>query len=73
MDIKATVSYEEPIFLQGYRITFVKSSNNEIIGVLIEGPRLKKPLYLPKTPGAKFSVKLPEQVKKLLVKYGFNC
>ncbi len=72
MKIRATMKYDSPIFKQGYRITFVRNQDNDIIGVLVEGPRIPRPLYIPKSPGAKLNVKLPEHVRKLLLKEGFN-
>ncbi len=72
LKIKARTSYDEPIFRQGYRITFVRDENGEIIGALVEGPRIPRPLYIPKEPSAKYSVKLPEHLKRFLSKEGFK-
>jgi hypothetical protein len=72
LGIKARTKYDEPIFRQGYRITFVRNEEDVIIGALVEGPRIPRPLYIPREPGAKHRVRLPEHVKKLLRKNGFN-
>ncbi len=72
MIAKASMKYDPPIYKQGYRLTFVRNQDNEIIGVLVEGPRVPRPLYIPKTPGSNMRVKLPEHVLKLLRKNGFN-
>ena len=72
MSVKAKTKYDEPIFKHGYRITFVRNEEDEIIGALVEGPRLPRPLYIPKAPSAKHIVKLPEHIKKMLLKKGFN-
>ncbi|AFH42104.1 hypothetical protein IOK49_02015 [Fervidicoccus fontis] len=72
MSAKASVVYDEPIFVQGYRLTFVRLKSGEVIGVLIEGPRIPKPLYIPKLPGTKLTIKLPEHVRKVLEKESFS-
>ena len=62
---------DSPIFKYGYKITFVRDSEGQVIGVLVEGPRLLKPLYIPKKPALPIRTKLPENVKRFLRKNGF--
>jgi len=61
---------DEPVFLHGYRLVFIRDSAGEVIGVLIEGPRLPRPIYIPKK--APVKAKLPEALKKALLKEGFQ-
>jgi len=53
-----------------YKVTILYDHEGRIIGALIEGGRLTKPLYIaarePATP------KLPKQVLRFLAKHGFN-
>jgi len=72
MNIKATTKHDPPIFKHGYRITYIRNVEDEVIGVLIEGPRLHRPLYIPKQSTFPVKVKLPEILKKSLKKEGFN-
>ncbi|MCC6010623.1 MAG: hypothetical protein QW604_04150 [Fervidicoccaceae archaeon] len=70
MVILTSSKKDEPIYIHGYRLTFIRDNSGEIIGVLIEGPRLGRPVYIPKSSPVK--AKLPETIKKALKKEGFN-
>jgi len=72
MSTRASMKYDPPIYKQGYRLTFVRGENDEVIGVLVEGPRVPRPLYIPKNPGTNMRVKLPEHILRVLRKKGFN-
>lgn len=61
---------DEPVFVYGYRVTYLRDEQGNVIGAIVEGPRLSRPVYLPKSTPVK--VKLPENVKKALLKAGFQ-
>ncbi|MEM3889831.1 MAG: hypothetical protein QXI63_06895, partial [Fervidicoccaceae archaeon] len=63
MGVKAGVKEQRVEFYEGYKLTFLSSESGDVLGVIIEGPKLSRPLYLPKTPGARLSVKIPERVR----------
>uniref|UniRef100_A0A7J3ZL85 Uncharacterized protein n=1 Tax=Fervidicoccus fontis TaxID=683846 RepID=A0A7J3ZL85_9CREN len=71
MDKVSRTQEDAPIFRYGYRLTFVRDSEGQVIGVLVEGPRLPKPLYIPKNPAFSIRARLPETVKRFLRKNGF--
>lgn len=70
MVILTSSKKDEPVFIHGYRLVFIRDTNGEVIGVLIEGPRLNRPVYIPKNTPVK--VKLPEAIKKTLLREGFR-
>jgi hypothetical protein len=72
MGVKAGVKEQRIEQVGGYRLTFLSSENGDVIGVIIEGPKFPRPLYIPKTPGSKVNVKVPDNVRKFLIKEGFN-
>ncbi|MGB9725709.1 MAG: hypothetical protein ACPLSO_07420 [Fervidicoccaceae archaeon] len=72
MGVKAGVKEQRVEQVGGYRLTFLSSENGDVIGVIIEGPKFPRPLYIPKTPGSKVNVKVPDNVRKFLIKEGFN-
>ncbi|MGC8564391.1 MAG: hypothetical protein ACP5LZ_05820 [Fervidicoccaceae archaeon] len=72
MGVKAGVKEQRMEQVGGYRLTFLSSENGDVIGVIIEGPKFPRPLYIPKTPGSKVNVKVPDNVRKFLIKEGFN-
>jgi hypothetical protein len=71
MGVRSEAKEEKVEFIGGYKLTFV-SSGGEVIGVIIEGPKFPRPLYIPKDPCARLSVKLPENIRKFLIKEGFK-
>ncbi len=72
MTATASTRYDKPVFKQGYRLTYVRRGDGEVLGVLVEGPRLPRALYIPRSPGPGFRVRLPEGLKKILRKEGFE-
>lgn len=72
MGVKAGVKEQRVEQVGGYRLTFLSFENGDVIGVIIEGPKFPRPLYIPKTPGSKVNVKVPDNVRKFLIKEGFN-
>lgn len=70
MVILTSSKKDEPVLLYGYRLTYIRDAHGEVIGVLIEGPRLHRPIYIPKSSPIK--AKLPESIKKALTKEGFK-
>ncbi len=54
-----------------YRITVYKTPDGRIVGALIEGPRLPRPVYVAKSEPV--PNKLPKTVRKFLRKLGFNA
>ncbi|MGC8679542.1 MAG: hypothetical protein ACP5I2_03900 [Fervidicoccaceae archaeon] len=72
MGVKAGVKEQRMEQVGGYRLTFLSSENGDVIGVIIEGPKFPRPLYIPKAPGSKVNVKVPDNVRKFLIKEGFN-
>lgn len=63
---------EEQLKAHGYRIKLVKDSGGDIVGALVEGPRMLRPVYVPKNPASPVRVNLPESVKSVLRKKGFQ-
>ncbi|HIP65516.1 MAG TPA: hypothetical protein EYH08_03195 [Pyrodictium sp.] len=53
-----------------YKVTLMYDENGKIIGALIEGPRMTRPVYIAAT--EKTKLKLPKQVAKFLQKHGFS-
>jgi len=53
-----------------YKVTLMYDENDKVIGALIEGPRMTKPVYIAVTEKAK--LKLPKQVAKFLQRHGFS-
>ena len=72
MSATASTRYDKPVFKHGYRLTYVRREDGEILGVLVEGPRLPRALYIPRNPGSELRVKLPEGLKRILRKEGFK-
>lgn len=72
MSVKAGIKEKRVEQVGSYRLTFLCSENDDIVGVIIEGPKFPRPLYIPRTPGSKLNVKVPENVRKFLIKEGFN-
>ena len=64
-----TAGDKESVVIGGYTITLVER-NNSIIGAIIVGSRLSRPIYIAKA--EKVKVNLPKTVKKYLRKMGFN-
>ena len=55
--------------IQNYIIRLVYDDDN-LIGAIVEGGRLSRPIYIAKSERVKLS--LPKPVKKFLIKNGFN-
>ncbi len=55
--------------IQNYVIKLVYD-DDDLIGAIIEGGRLPRPLYIAKS--EKVKLNLPKPVKKFLIKNGFN-
>ncbi|HID41005.1 MAG TPA: hypothetical protein EYP33_02485 [Pyrodictium sp.] len=53
-----------------YRVTLLYDSEGRIVGAIIEGPRLSKPVYI--AVNEQTTPKIPKQVKKFLAKHGFK-
>ncbi|ALL00733.1 hypothetical protein Pyrde_0683 [Pyrodictium delaneyi] len=53
-----------------YRVTLLYDSEGRVVGALIEGPRLSKPVYI--AVHEQTAPKIPKQVKKFLAKHGFK-
>lgn len=53
-----------------YKVTILYDHEGRVIGALIEGGRLTKPLYIAARESA--TPRLPKQVLKFLAKHGFN-
>jgi len=72
MGVKSGVKEQRVEYVGSYRITFLTSREGEVVGVIIEGPKYPRPLYIPKSPCSKIDVKIPEVLKKFLIKEGFK-
>ncbi|ABM80007.1 hypothetical protein [Hyperthermus butylicus] len=53
-----------------YRVTLLYTEDGSIVGAIVEGPRLSRPVYI--AAQEKSSPRIPKQVKKFLAKYGFK-
>ena len=53
-----------------YKITLLRDPDGRIIGALIEGGRLTRPVYI--AYGENVHYKLPKNVKKFLQRHGFH-
>ena len=52
-----------------YRVVVLLDDKGNPIGAFVEGPRLRKPIYIAAT--ERIAPRVPKNVKKLLKKYGF--
>ena len=53
-----------------YRVTLLYTGDGKVVGAIIEGPRLSRPVYI--AIHEESSPRIPKQVKKFLTKYGFK-
>lgn len=53
-----------------YRVTLLYDQQDRVIGALVEGPRLSRPVYIAVNERA--VPRIPKQVKKFLAKHGFQ-
>ena len=66
----ARIARREEHTVGKYRVTLLYTEDGRLIGAVIEGPRLSKPIYIAAQEEA--SPKIPKPVKKFLAKHGFK-
>jgi hypothetical protein len=60
----------EEIEAGSYRLTIIYDGAGRVVGVVIEGPRLARPIYI--AARERVTLKLPKSIRKILRRYGFN-
>ncbi|MET1128605.1 MAG: hypothetical protein ABWW70_04740 [Thermoproteota archaeon] len=60
----------EEINAGSYKLTIIYDSTGRVVGAVIEGPRLARPIYI--AARERVILKLPKSVRKILRRYGFN-
>jgi L-amino acid N-acyltransferase YncA len=53
-----------------YKVTLLYTEGDQLLGAIVEGPRLSRPVYI--AAREESSPKIPKPVKKFLSKYGFK-
>ncbi len=53
-----------------YRVTLFRDAEGRIIGALVEGPRLPRPVYIAYSEAVRH--RLPKTIKKFLRRFGFR-
>jgi hypothetical protein len=66
----AHIAKREEHMVGKYRVTLLYTEDSRILGAIIEGPRLSRPIYIAAQEEA--SPKIPKPVKKFLSKHGFK-
>ncbi len=66
----ARIARREEHMVGKYRVTLLYTEDGKLLGALVEGPRLTRPVYIALQ--EETSPKIPKPVKKFLSKYGFK-
>ena len=66
----ARITRREEHMVGKYRVTLLYTEGDKLLGAIIEGPRLSRPIYI--AAQEETSPKIPKPVKKFLSKHGFK-
>lgn len=64
-----STTVKESVVVGGYTITVI-GKDDDVLGVIVEGARLPRPIYIAK--GERVRVNLPKSVKRYLKRMGFS-